>query len=318
MKKGIFTLVLLVVSLLSTAQTEPVYTQYMFNPVVINPAYVGLHDMTSLYLVHRNQWRDFDNDVNPMTTTLSGQTTIPKNNIGLGFSYVNDRVPVQTTNEFNVMGSYKIPFGSKSLSFGVQVGVMTAKYDYDHFKKDPDYIDDVYFSGEGKGDGVSPTLGAGVLWSSRKIFVGLSVPRLLEMKFDDGFGNGDVDVRSRIERNVLVTGGYVFHLDSRMKIKPSVLLKYTEGGFLSYDINTSVLFQENIWVGASLRSSDIANFNSMSLMAQLKLSQLFVVGTAYEFPVDSKSVSQIGHTFELMLNFNFTVFDKQAVQTIFY
>ena len=41
------------------AQNEPIYSQYMFNPLIINPAYAGVHDMASVYGVYRNQWTGF-------------------------------------------------------------------------------------------------------------------------------------------------------------------------------------------------------------------------------------------------------------------
>ena len=73
-------------SLLSAwSQNDPVYSQYMFNPLIVNPAYAGVHDMASVYAVYRKQWTGFG-EGSPETFTVSGQTTIPKNNIGLGFT----------------------------------------------------------------------------------------------------------------------------------------------------------------------------------------------------------------------------------------
>ena len=321
MRKFLFFL-LLGFRLSGFSQVEPVYSQYMFNPVVINPAYVGVHDMASLYAVYRQQWLSIDlnsESFRPITSTISGQTTLPKNNIGVGFSFVHDEIGIQTTNEFNAMIGYKIPFGSKNLSFGLQGGIMSANFDYNKLDLDPDFADDIYFSGSGKGNGTLPTIGAGVLWSTRSLFLGFSVPRILQMKFEQSIDGNEEIVESSIDRNYMFTGGYVFHLGNGLKIKPSTLIRYTEsaggfsGGRVSYDINTSVLLKESIWLGASVRS-----FSTMSLMGQLKLSQMFATGLAWEFPIDAKDLSQIGSTFELMLNMNIAIFDVQAIQTIFY
>ena len=63
------------------------------------------------------------------------------------------------------------------------------------------------------------------------------------------------------KRNVLVTWRYVFHLENTIKIKPSVMLRYRESVSLTYDINTSLLFKDKVWGGASVRS-----LNTIALM----------------------------------------------------
>lgn len=289
------------------SQNDPVYSQYMFNPLIINPAYAGVHDMASVYAVYRNQWSGFG-EGKPETFTLSGHTTIPKNNIGLGFSYVNDKIGIQESNEFNAIGSYKLDLGKHQfLSFGLQAGFYNLNYDYNLKVKDQD--DDLFpVEGSGKGAQTIPTVGAGFLWTSKKLFVGLSVPRLLDMTIEDG-----TQSHIKVNRNILLTGGYVFHLGNSFQFKPSVMLRYVEGADLNYDLNASLLFKDKIWFGTSVRT-----LNTMAVMTQLKVSDLFTGGLAYEFPIDSKKLNQVGNTFELMLNLNLAMFDVQAVQTIFY
>ena len=290
------------------SQNDPVYSQYMFNPLIINPAYAGAHDMAPVYAVYRKQWTGFGED-SPETFTISGHTTIPKNNIGLGFSYVNDKIGAQETNEFNAIGSYKLDLsGHKFLSFGVQAGFLNLKYDYtDLIFKD---LDDPNFGTDPTaiGEETLPTVGGGLLWTSKTLFFGVSVPRLLDMRVNDG-----TDAHITVNRNILVTGGYIFHFANSIKFKPSVMVRYVDGADLAYDINASILLKERFWFGTSVRS-----FNTMALMGQIKASDLLTAGLAYEFPIDSKELSQVGSTFELMLNLNMSFFDVQAVQTIFY
>jgi type IX secretion system PorP/SprF family membrane protein len=288
------------------SQNDPVYSQYMFNPLIINPAYAGVHDMASLYAVYRNQWTGFG-DGNPETFTVSGHSTIPKNNIGLGFTYVNDKVGIQESNEFNAIGSYKLDLGKHQfLSFGLQAGFFNLKYDYNlNVKDDDDLFPE---GGVGKGNQTSPTVGGGFLWTSKKLFIGLSVPRFLDMTIDD-----ETQSHLRINRNILVTGGYVFHLGNSLQFKPSVMVRYVEGTEVNYDLNASLLFKERVWFGTSVRT-----LNTMSVMTQIKATDLITTGLAYEFPIDSKKLNQVGNTFELMLNLNMALLDIQAVQTIFY
>ncbi len=312
MKRILITLFLGIVLLPVFGQNDPVYGQYMFNPLIINPAYAGVHDMASVYAVFRNQWTGFGGQ-SPKTFTLSGSTTIPKNNIGLGFSLVSDKIGIRKSNEFKAIGSYKIELGGeKNLSFGLQGGVLNTSYDYSDLDFKPGEEADPNFIGDENGvySKTRPTIGTGVLWTTKKVFVGLSVPRLFRTTLKTELTN---NTGLKLNKNFLLTGGYVFHLKSAIKLKPSVLIHYEEGTKLGYDLNTSLLLKEKIWLGVSVRS-----FHTVALMGQLKMSDLLTAGLAYELPIDAKGVRKVGSTVELMLNLNMALFDVQAVQSIFY
>ncbi|HCQ76363.1 MAG TPA: hypothetical protein DIV44_06090, partial [Leeuwenhoekiella sp.] len=92
MKLSLIKISLLMVFLLSyslgIAQQDPQYTQYMYNPLVINPAYAGNRGVTSILLLHRSQWVGLDGA--PSTQNLSVHSPIGLGKVGLGFSLVND------------------------------------------------------------------------------------------------------------------------------------------------------------------------------------------------------------------------------------
>ena len=53
----------------SIAQTEPMYSQYMFNMLGVNPAYAGSREATSFNLFQRRQWIGLQGA--PQTTSFS-------------------------------------------------------------------------------------------------------------------------------------------------------------------------------------------------------------------------------------------------------
>ncbi|MBF4986343.1 type IX secretion system membrane protein PorP/SprF, partial [Nonlabens mediterrranea] len=57
-----------------TAQQDPQYTQYMYNPITINPAYAGNRGVMSVVGLHRSQWVGLDGA--PRTQSLSLHTPI--------------------------------------------------------------------------------------------------------------------------------------------------------------------------------------------------------------------------------------------------
>src|SRR5690554_6814621 len=56
------------------AQQQPVYSQYMMNPFLLNPAIAGYQGYTDFNLVAREQWLGYGDG--PSTYSLSGQTRI--------------------------------------------------------------------------------------------------------------------------------------------------------------------------------------------------------------------------------------------------
>src|SRR5690349_18658589 len=75
----------------SYAQQLPQFTQYMFNRLVINPAYAGGDGPLSLTLANRSQWLGVDGA--PTTQTFTAHSMFTKKN-GLGLSLVNDKIGV--------------------------------------------------------------------------------------------------------------------------------------------------------------------------------------------------------------------------------
>jgi len=77
MKKVLIAFVLVVVSFEAiTAQQDAQYTQYMYNTLVVNPAYAGSRGLLSLNGLHRSQWIGVDGA--PTTQTLSLHSPVGK------------------------------------------------------------------------------------------------------------------------------------------------------------------------------------------------------------------------------------------------
>ena len=84
------TALLALVSFSAFAQQDAQYTQYMYNPININPAYAGSRGSLSIFGLHRSQWAGLEGA--PSTTALSANTPFQNSKVGLGVSFVNDRL----------------------------------------------------------------------------------------------------------------------------------------------------------------------------------------------------------------------------------
>ena len=76
MKKLVFILILLALQQISASQQLPLFSQYLYNKFLINPAHAGSDGYTSFNLTVREQWMGYEGA--PRTYSLSWQTRILK------------------------------------------------------------------------------------------------------------------------------------------------------------------------------------------------------------------------------------------------
>jgi type IX secretion system PorP/SprF family membrane protein len=72
------------------AQQEAMYTQYMFNGMAINPAYIAMDEMLAVTLLTRHQWVGFDGA--PNTQTISFHTPYKTSNTFYGAILLRDNI----------------------------------------------------------------------------------------------------------------------------------------------------------------------------------------------------------------------------------
>ncbi|WP_040495861.1 PorP/SprF family type IX secretion system membrane protein, partial [Fulvivirga imtechensis] len=155
------------------AQQNPVYSQYIFNGLVINPAYAGSHVQFSATAMYRNQWVNFEGA--PKTFSFSAHTSLLKNKVGVGLLATNDEIGSYKNQ--SVFGSYafiiKSPVGT--LAMGLQAGFNLTSADFSGLNLD-DFNDPSFAGFDNK---IKPNFGAGVYFHNDYLFAGFSVPFLL-------------------------------------------------------------------------------------------------------------------------------------------
>lgn len=151
-------------SAISSAQQLPQFTQYMYNTISVNPAYAGSREILSATLLHRNQWAGLEG--NPRTNTFSIHSPMRNERVGLGLSYINDRLGDESTNYIYADFSYTIPLTQKvNMSFGLKGGF--TNYNLNN----PD-VNDPFFNGNV--NVWNPNFGAGIFVGSDRWYFGAS------------------------------------------------------------------------------------------------------------------------------------------------
>src|SRR6187399_1158272 len=82
------TLALTLHSHTAQCQQDPMYSQYMFNHQVLNPAYVGSWGYFTSNIIYRKQWVGMNGA--PETGSFSFHTPSKNDHHGFGMSFVND------------------------------------------------------------------------------------------------------------------------------------------------------------------------------------------------------------------------------------
>lgn len=268
MKTKLFTFVMLFTAIISYAQQDAQFTQYMYNTININPAYAGSRGVMSIFGLHRTQWVGLDGA--PTTNSVSINTPINNSNLGLGFSLVNDEIGPTNENAISADISYSIPTSETfKLSFGVK-GTIDI-FNLDPNKLNPEDAGDEQF--QNFNNKIRPNVGAGVYFHSDKAYIGFSIPNFIET---DRYNDNDVAIfKEKI--NYYLIGGYVFDLSPDLKFKPAFLTKVVKGAPLQFDISGNFMFYDKLVVGVAYRWSA-----AISAMAGFQITQGLYVGYGYD------------------------------------
>ncbi|MHB1278348.1 MAG: PorP/SprF family type IX secretion system membrane protein [Bacteroidia bacterium] len=278
------------------AQQDPMFSQYLYNMLAINPAYAGSRDLLSSTLFYRNQWTGFEGA--PVTLNASVHSPFRSTKGSWGINLLNDRIGIQSQNMINFNYAYRITGSKGNLSLGLSGGMYQFSYNYNNLQLDQQ--NDPLFQG-------SEThrlfnVGFGAYYQSSKMALGFSVPHLLTRQLFDQTAFRAVNPNNHI----FITGSYIIPLSNDYRFKPSVMLKYVAHAPLQADLNATLIYKNTLYLGISYRT-----YQEFSIMAQYQLNKNWWFGYAYDIPFGA--VAHVsGGSHELFLGFDIS-FDKSKM-----
>ena len=250
------------------AQQDAQFTQYMYNTININPAYAGSRGVMSAFLLHRTQWVGLDGA--PTTNAFSINSPINNSNLGIGVSFVNDKIGPTNDNTISADISYTIPVSEEyKVSFGIKASGNMFNLDVSRLTpaqaNDPNLNN---FNNE-----FSPNFGPGIYLHSEKLYLGLSVPNFLQ---DSKYNDNNVAVFQE-RMNFYAIGGYVFDLSPSIKFKPAFITKVVTGSPLQVDVSANFLFFDKLMLGGAYRWSA-----AVSALAGFQITDGLFIGYSYD------------------------------------
>jgi len=306
MRKVLVIVCLAFASATVNAQQDVLLSQYMFNHLLVNPAYAGSHDYMMATLLYRNQWVKWDNAPTTEVATLHGPLGNTK--LGWGAAISHDHEGVTDRTDFYLNLAYHIKVTERlKLGLGLRGGLSYwVRKNSDLIYWDPG---DPKFAGD-KTSHILPNLGAGLYLYSKRFYAGVSAPEVLSYDPDKALTVNSNELKEipHQVRHYFITTGVALPLSPDVVLKPSILVKYTPNTPVEADFNLNVLLANIIWIGGSYRTQDAA-----VAMVEIQLTRKLRLGYAYDFTLtDVRDYATGSH--EIMLAYDFG-YDIMKIKT---
>ncbi len=280
------------------AQQDPMYTQYMFNTLSVNPAYAGSRGVLNATGLYRHQWVGMDGA--PTTQTLSVHSPLPLS-MGVGLTLVHDKIGPQKSTMLFADYSYRIKVSDKGkLALGLKVGFNAMRGTLTDLTLGTKTPDDSY--SENLKSPLKFNFGVGAYYYTDRWYVGLSTPKIVQNKLNEG----NTDDVAKEKRHYFFIAGLVVDINDYIKFKPTILAKYTGGSPVGFDVSANFLFFDKLWLGLAHRWKE-----SVSGIVRFQITDQLCAGYAYDFQV-SQVRKYTGGSHEIMLSYDL-IFNKKKV-----
>ncbi len=291
MKKTAGILFLSFIGLMAYGQQLPIYSQYLFNRFLINPAVAGSDGYTSFNLTGREQWVGYSGA--PRTFSFSMQTRILKKGYKLKSNILNERVYRPKTDGKVGLGGYI--FSDKNgliqrtgfqLSYayhmwvqsGTQLSFGLAFTGYQYKINEREIVfedpDDPWLNNDLRRGMFVPDASFGLYLLNSKYTLGFSAAQLFQAAAKIG---SYAYKNFRIERHYYLFGSYDFASGSKNVFQPSFIVNMSDQLKPQSDIGMNYLYGQDFWGGLAYRTSGaiIANMG-------VKYQNLFI-GYSFDF-----------------------------------
>jgi type IX secretion system PorP/SprF family membrane protein len=269
LKKAALILTILIMPLLLKGQQLPLYSHYLYNKFLINPAVAGSDGYTSFSMTAREQWVGYSGA--PRTFSLSAQTRLLKKSyilkqtrlkkevfrpgtdgrIGFGGYIFTDKNGLVQRNGFQLSYAYHMWLQkSTQLSFGL--ALTGYHYRIDETQIDFEDPNDPWLTNDLRRGMFIPDATFGIYLLNQNYSFGFSADQLFEAS--TRIGNKAYN-DFKVNRHYYLFGSYDFMPDAYSVIQPSFLFMMSEQIKPQADLGVTYIFNQDFRAGLSYRTS---------------------------------------------------------------
>lgn len=284
------------------AQQPAQYSMYRLNKYAFNPGYAGLDNSLSMTGVYRTQWVGLPGS--PVTQNLNAHMPLYIAGGGVGLSVENETLGSWRQTAFSASFAYQLPVSKSGLfSLGLSAGWVQRQLDGSKVRTPSTVIDDLGnvihndpYLGNSLEGGAGPTAHFGAFYQGERLEFGISAINLLGNRLKLS------DLKFEQERTYFLYLGYRLDLNKKFTTIPSILLK-TDVYQTQIDFSVTTQYNENIFVGASLRGYHSNSLDAIALMGGFKLTEKISIAYSYDLGLSNLKTASTG-SHEVLLNYN--------------
>ncbi len=258
-------------------QQDYLFSQYMFDRMLVNPAYAGSSRWVVGSVKNRTQFMRIPGA--PQTNILTFQAPIQTKSIGLGMKLARDHIAVTNNFDATAIFSYHIGVGDGKLSMGLEGGIINSTYDYRNLIRMDN--DDPAIPQE-KESVLIPDVSSGVYYQTQNFYVGAAAYHLFSIKKSvPNFTQNNLYV---LEKTYYALGGYMLELSRNMVLEPGFFVKYAPGIPVQADLNVCLVYVDKFAAGLSYRTGD-----AIVAMVRFDITRQLKIMYSYDYTISGLS-----------------------------
>lgn len=296
MKKTIvFVLALTFTGMVTFAQNDPSFSQYMFNEKIFNPASLRLTNTLDFSLVARQQWVGFENA--PSSQVFNASTYLQDIYGGVGLNIIHDKLGYE--NFLTVRANYAFPVQVGVVShviFGLGAGLVNRTIDGTQLTyEDPNDTHGLFT----KETYTRPDFSFGMEYTDPNLRMGFAITHLHRSAMNAGIDYAP--------RHYYMYGKYRFdNVFEKVDLEPYLLIKSNRRS-TQFDINMMAYYDKQLWTGFSYRLGD-----ALSAMLGYAITPVIKVGYAYDYSIGVNR-RYSGGSHEIMIQATLGGFNKERI-----
>ncbi len=290
----------MLISVRGFSQQDPMFTQYMNNPGLINPAYAGSKGLTNVNGIFRKQW--VGQEWSPMTTSISVNAPYNKYDIGLGVTLLDDQIgPLHQVGFYVDYAKYFSFKKGRTLALGLKAGfnffdinlMNLVMHEYDP-----------YIAADPRNKVFLPNFGIGAFYFTDNFYAGLSVPKLLRNTIKDS----ENLIMGKEERHLFLTAGYIFVIDDPFwRLKASAMTRFVNGSPASIEVSATAILYDRVWFGLTYRVGD-----AIAAHGRVQINKNLQIGYSYDLNNSRLKLYNSG-SHEIFISYDFVIKDQKIL-----
>jgi type IX secretion system PorP/SprF family membrane protein len=233
------------------AQQNPMFTQYMFNPYLINPAIAGTFNYYQIRSAHRFQWVGAPGSY-PVTNSISVYGPLENQPMGLGGSIYHDMFGPNAVLGTKFSYAYYYPITPQyKISGGLSLGILQYSQDGNQVS-----LEDPEPGFQEIRSKIRPDASVGIYFFSSNLNVGISADQIFRPIVNWEATDSSETVAGRLISHFYFMAGYKYFLNRDWSIEPTLVLKKSKPAPTQLDFSVKGIYQNMVWAGISGRTGE--------------------------------------------------------------